>query len=155
MKIFKYLLIMFCFLSTLMFVNNGYANENIPNTPKDVEVLVNPIVVEFEGNDSIGSMLSTRLKEIFNSSNLFVLEGKDIPKFRIMISSVPEFDTRPAVGSAYSIVWLFSLSEATLRHFLATEVGVISADGVNDLATKLVEKTDNLVNRYSYLFPQK
>ncbi len=153
MKIFKVLCMAFAL--NLLTVANVFANENIPDNPKKVDVLVNPVVVEFDGNDSIGSMLSTRLKELFNNSNLFILEGRDIPKFRIIISSVPEFETRPMVGSAYSIVWLYSLSDSTLRHFLATEVGVISADGVNDLASRLVEKTDNLVNRYSYLFPQK
>lgn len=137
-------------------INNAYAKEtNLPDIPKSISKRVNPIFVEFEGNDSIGSMLSTRLKEQFNTSNLFSLVGKDIPKFRILISSVSEFDTRPSVGSAYSVVWLFSLSDGTLRHFLAMDVGVLSSDGVNDLAARLVEKTDSLVNRYAYLFPDK
>ncbi len=140
------------FLSAPQFTQ---ANESLPNTPRKVADKVSPILVEFNSNDSIGSMLSTRLKELFNTSNLFQLEGRDIPKFRILITSVPEFETRPAVGSAYSVVWLFSLSDATLRHYLATETGVISADGVDDLAARLLEKTDNLVTRYSYLFPEK
>lgn len=137
-------------------ISNVHAKEtNLPNTPKNISLRVNPIFVEFEGNDSIGSMLSTRLKEQFNTSNLFSLVGKDIPKFRILISSVPEFETRPSVGSAYSVVWLFSLSDGTLRHFLAMDVGVLSPNDVNDLAARLVEKTDSLVNRYAYLFPDK
>ncbi len=142
----------------LCFGNMSYAFANeksLPNTPGNVSERVAPIFVEFEGSDSIGSMLSTRIKEHFNTSNLFKLEGKDVPKFRILIFSAPEFETRPSVGSAYSVVWLFSLSDATLRHYLATDVGVLSADGVNDLAARLVEKTDSLVTRYAYLFPEK
>ena len=137
-------------------INNVYANEkSLPNTPRNISKRVNPVFIEFQGNDSIGSMLSTRLKESFNTSNLFTLEGKDVPKFRILISTVPEFKTRPSVGSAYSVVWLFSLSDETLRHYLAMDVGVLSADEVNDLAAKLVEKTDSLATRYAYLFPEK
>jgi len=152
LSIFVLVLMGFC-LGTM---SNIYANEeSLPDTPQAVSKRVNPISVEFEGDDSIGSMLATKLKESFNTSNLFTLEGKDVPKFRMIISSVPEFETRPTVGSAYCVVWLFSLSDETLRHYLAMDVGVLSSDGVKDLVTKLVEKTDTLLVRYNYLFPKK
>lgn len=136
-------------------VNNVYAANAVPNTPKKINERLSPVMVEFEGVDSIGSKLSTRLKELFNASNLFNLEGADVPKFRVLISSAPEFKSRPSIGSAYSVVWLFSLSDATLRHYLAMEVGVVSNEDVNDLAAKIVEKTDSIAMRYSYLFPEK
>ena len=149
-SIFVLALVGICFGGTV------YAKEkSLPNSPQEVSKRVTPIFVEFEGNDSIGSRLSTKLKENFNTSNLFNLEGKDVPKFRILVSSVSEFEARPSVGSAYSVVWLFSLSDATLRHYLAMDVGVISADDVDDLVTKLAERTDSLVTRYTYLFPEK
>ena len=111
-----------------------------------------PVAVEYEGTDSIGARLATRLKENFNSSNLFQLTEKDTPKIRVLIATKPEFESRPGVGSAYAIVWLFSQSEATLRHFLVREVGVLTPDEVNDLAAKIIERTDGLAVRYGYLF---
>lgn len=142
-------------LSLFAVQNFAYGAESIPNTPQKINQRLSPVMVEFEGVDSIGSRLATRLKELFNASNLFQLEGDDVPKFRIVISSVPEFESRPNIGSAYSVVWLFSLSDATLRHYLSVHVGVVSGDDVNDLAAKLVEKTDTIAMKYAYLFPEK
>lgn len=124
----------------------------IPNKPAAVAERNTPIAVEFEGTDSIGSRLATTLKERFNASNLFTLTDKDAPKIRVLLATTPEFSTRPEVGSAYCVVWLFSQSEATLRHFLLREVGVLSPGEVNDLAAKIVERTDGLAVRYGYLF---
>lgn len=124
----------------------------IPDKPTKISERNTPIAVEFEGVDSIGSRLSTRVKEVFNSSNLFQLTDKDTPKIRVLIATRPEFEARPGVGSAYSVVWLFSQSEATLRHFLTRDLGVLTPDEVNDLAAKIVEKTDGLAVRYGYLF---
>ena len=124
----------------------------IPNKPAAVTERNTPIAVEFEGTDSIGSRLATTLKERFNASNLFTLTDKDTPKIRVLLATTPEFPTRPEVGSAYCVVWLFSQSEATLRHFLLREVGVLSPGNVNDLAARIVERTDGLAVRYGYLF---
>lgn len=111
-----------------------------------------PVAVEFEGTDSIGSRLATRIKEAFNSSNLFSLTEKDTPKFRVLLSTTPEFTSRPGVGSAYSVVWVFSQSDSTLRHYLTREVGVLTPDEVNDVAAQIIERTDVLAARYGYLF---
>ena len=113
----------------------------LPDTPKPITERNTPIAVEFEGTDSLGSRLTTRVKEVFNASNLFSLTDKD----------TPEFPSRPGVGSAYSVVWVFSQSEATLRHYLTREVGVLTPDEVNDVAAKLIERTDALAARYGYL----
>lgn len=126
--------------------------EDVPDKPTRITERNTPIAVEYEGTDTIGSRLSTRVKEVLNSSNLFTLNEKDMPKIRILIATTPEFPTRPGVGSAYSVVWLFSQSESILRHFLAREVGVLTPDEVNDLAAKIVERTDALAVRYGYLF---
>ena len=128
---------------------------SLPDRPARLAERHTPVAVEYEGSDSIGARLSTRIKELLNSSNLFKLEEGDTPKFRILISTVPEFSDRPGVGSAYSITWVFSLSEATLRHYLAREVGVLTADEVNDIAAKIVERTDGMAVRYGYLFPDR
>ena len=56
------------------------------------------------------------------------------------------------MGSAYSAIWVFSQSENILRHFLTSEVGVLTPDQINELAARLVEETDGLATRYGYLF---
>ena len=147
---------MLVLLAGLVFVVPAFAADTnaapIADKPAPMVERHTPVAVEFEGNDSIGSRLATRIKETLNSSNLFSLTEKDTPKIRILISTVPEFKDRPGVGSAYSVVWLFSQSESTLRHFLMREVGVLTPEEVNELAAKIVERTDGIAVRYGYLF---
>lgn len=128
------------------------ADASLPDKPAAAVERKTPVAVEFEGTDSLGSRLATRIKEQFNASNLFTLTEKDVPKIRMLLSSTSEFPSRPGVGSAYAVVWVFSQSESTLRHYLVREVGVLTGDEVNDLAAKLVERTDGLAVRYGYLF---
>lgn len=125
---------------------------SLPDTPAVAPDRATAVAVEYEGNDSIGSRLALRLKEHFNTATLFALTEKDVPKIRVLLSSVPEFPGRPGVGSAYSVVWVFSQSEGTLRHYLAREVGVLTSEEVDALANKLVERTDGLGVKYGYLF---
>ena len=70
----------------------------IPDKPTRITERNTPVAVEYEGNDSIGSRLATRVKETLNSSNLFSLTDKDTPKIRILIATQPEFKDRPGVG---------------------------------------------------------
>lgn len=128
----------------------------LPDKPMKITERHTPVAVEYKGSDdSIGSRLSTRVKELLNSSNLFMLESRDTPKFRILLSTAPEFKDRPGVGSVYSVVWVFSLSEATLRHYLDSEVGVLTPEEVDGLAARIVEQTDKMATRYGYLFPEQ
>lgn len=110
------------------------------------------IAVVHEGTDSVGARLSTRLKETFNSSNLFALNDKDGPKIRLLVNTQPEFAGRPAVGSVYSVVWTFSQSDAHLGYLLAREVGTVSGDDVDALVQQLIERTDGIAVKYAYLF---
>lgn len=126
----------------------------LPDNPMRITPRNSPVSIEHEGEDALGARLSTRLKELLNGSSLFQLQEKDTPKFRILLSSASEFRDRPSVGSAYSVVWVFSLSDATLRHYLAREVGLLTPEQVDDIAARIVERTDNLAVRYSYLFPK-
>lgn len=91
----------------------GAENASLPDNPMPIAPRNSPVSVEHEGDDALGARLSTRLKELLNGSSLFQLQEKDTPKFRILLSSSSEFRDRPAVGSAYSVVWVFSLSDAT------------------------------------------
>ena len=59
----------------------------IPDKPTRITERNTPVAVEYEGNDSIGSRLATRVKETLNSSNLFSLTDKDTPKIRILIAT--------------------------------------------------------------------
>ena len=88
-----------------------------------------------------------------NASNLFTLTEKDSPKIRILLATMSEFSQRPSIGSVYSVVWLFSQSETTLKHFLAKKIGVLTADEVDQVAAMIVEQTDTLAVRYGYLLP--
>ena len=151
--VFRSLIVMaaFCLSVPAVYAADN-ARTSIPDKPARIVERNTPVAVEFEGNDSIGSRLSTRVKEALNSSNLFVLTEKDTPKIRVLIATVPEFQDRPGVGSAYSVIWLFSQSESTLRHFLSREVGVLTPDDVDGLAAKIIERTDGIAVRYGYLF---
>jgi predicted transcriptional regulator with HTH domain len=124
----------------------------VPDKPIKITERHTPIAVEYEGTDSVGAQLATRIKETLNGSNLFSLTDKDAPKLRLLLSTVAEFPSRPGVGSAYAAVWVFSQSEATLRHYLMREVGLITPAEIDGLAAKLVERTDGLAVRYGYLF---
>ncbi len=129
--------------------------KEIANTPAKVVDRTTAITIEHDGSDSLGSALNMKLKERFNESNLFSLEEKDVPKFRILLSTVPEFKDRPYVGSAYSVVWVFSQSDGTLRHYISRELGVFTPQDIDALVTKILEKSDGLAVRYAYLFPKK
>ena len=150
----KHLSASLCCVACLLFSGLALAAEaaSVPDKPIRITERNTPVAVEYEGNDSLGARLNTRIKEILNASNLFALKDEDGPKIRLLISTVPEFSSRPGLGSAYAIVWAFSQKDANLRHYLAREVGVFTADEINDIAAKIVERTDTLAVRYGYLF---
>ncbi len=135
----------------------AYAEDAKPlaDTPLKLTQRSTPVAVEHSGTDNLGAQLSTSVKERLNGSNLFLLEEKDVPKFRILLSTKSEFEGRPNLGSVYAVVWVFSLSDTTLRHFLLREVGILAPEDVNSVAAKIIEQTDQLAVRYGYLFPEK
>ncbi len=110
------------------------------------------ITVIHEGSDSIGSRFSTKLKELFNGSNLFTLNEKDVPKMRLILTTQNEFPSRPGIGTVYSLIWTFSQSEGHLGYLLSRDVGAIGMEDVDALAAKIVERTDGIAVKYGYLF---
>jgi hypothetical protein len=95
------------------------------------------------------------LKERFNQSSLFTLnddEEKDIPKLYVMVSTQPEFAGRPAVGSVYSVCWVFKQGRGYLGYLLARDLGTVSVEDVEGLVDKLVERTDGIAAKYSSLW---
>ena len=114
-----------------------------------------PVEVELEGTDSLGSKLALQLKEVLNSGTLFTLTSNDTPKIRILLSTVSEFPSRPEVGSAYSVVWLYYEKPTSFNSYLARETGVISPAGVEDLAIRLADRTAGIAAKYAYIFDKK
>ncbi len=121
------------------------------NTPAKLEMRSTQVSVSHEGVDTIGIQLATRLKELFNVSNLFQLNEENAPKIRLVVTSKAEFSDRPHVGSVYSILWVFSQSDSHLGYLLAQDVDVLSGEDVDDVATKIVNRTDGLAVKYGYL----
>ncbi len=110
------------------------------------------VEVEHEGTDMLGAKLALELKGAFNTSSLFTLTDKDVPKLKVLISSTPEFPSRPSIASAYSIVWVFSQAEGTLSFLLAREVGLVDAGGLDALVVQTAKRTDGIAAKYAYLF---
>ncbi len=128
------------------------AGEAKANTPAKLEMRTTQISVSHDGTDTIGIQLATRLKELFNASNLFALNEENAPKIRIVLTSKAEFNDRPHVGSVYSLLWVFSQSDSHLGYLLAQDVDVLSSEDISDVATKIVNRTDGLAIKYGYLF---
>ncbi len=128
------------------------AGESKANTPAKLAMRSTQVSVSHEGTDTIGIQLATRLKELFNASNLFQLNEENEPKVRLVLTSKAEFKDRPHVGSVYSLLWVFSQSDSNLGYLLAQDVDVLSSEDVNDIATKIVNRTDGLATKYGYLF---
>ncbi len=147
-------------MATLSFSVTAYAAAVAPkqagkaevNTPSNPGARSTNVSVQHVGIDTIGIHLSTRLKELFNASNLFRLHEGDGAKISIIVTSKAEFKDRPHVGSVYSLLWVFSRSNNHLGYLLANEVDVLSSEDVNAVARRIVERTDGLSVKYGYLF---
>ncbi|MDR3319928.1 MAG: hypothetical protein LBS77_03090 [Desulfovibrio sp.] len=115
---------------------------------------VTQVSVQLEGTDSIGARLGTQLNDRFNRSSLFSLttEGKDAPKLQLLLTTSPEFSGRPAVGSIYSVCWVFSQGSGYLAYLLARDMGTVSYEDIEALADKLVERTDGIAAKYGNLW---
>jgi hypothetical protein len=123
----------------------------IADTPAVAASRTTAVTVEHEGTDTLGSKLSFEVKGLFNRSSLFTLSEQDEPKLRLLLSTTSEFPARPAIASAYTAVWTFSQGEGTLSFYLAREVGLADADGLDALVAHLAEKTDGIAVKYRYL----
>lgn len=152
--------IFFSFLSVLALIllcagaamAENEAGAALPDKPASVPDRNVPVSVLHTGEDSIGAKLASELKNAFNTSSLFKLTENDEPKLRLLLKTTPEFPSRPAVGSAYSLVWVFSKSADSLEYLLVHETGVVDMDGIADLAARILERTDGLSVKYAYLF---
>ncbi len=154
--------VVFCFVLQCAFggfLVSAYAAEKAPvagkatpDTPATSAQRQTQVSIMHEGTDSVGTRLSTRVKELFNGSNLFQLNENNAPKMRILLTSKAEFSDRPNVGSVYSIIWVFSQSSGHLGYLLAQDVDTLTPEDVDIIAAKIVERTDGIAVKYAYLF---
>ena len=110
------------------------------------------ISVEHEGTDSTGARLATRLKEQCNTSSLLTLTEKDTPKIYLIVTTRSEFAERPEVGSVYSLIWAYRQQKGQLAFLLAREVGTVNDGGIDNLVSRVLERTDGLSVKYEYLW---
>lgn len=111
-----------------------------------------PVAVDQKGTDTLGSRVAYELKENFNSGTLFALSATDEPKLQVLMFTESEFPSRPGVGSLYSVVWVYAENPKVFPTYLDQMMGVITPDTVNDVVTRIAQKTDGVVARYSYIF---
>ena len=131
------------------------AGKPVQDKPEKGLDRITVVSVALQGTDSIGARLGTRLKERFNQSSLFTLnddEEKDIPKLYLMLETTSEFAGRPAVGSVYSVCWVFKQGKGYLGYLLARDLGTVSGEDVDGLVDKLVERTDGIAAKYGSLW---
>ena len=135
--------------------DSGTAKVQAPqDKPAKTDSRVTVVSVTLDGSDSVGARLGMKLKEAFNSSNLFSLSEADSPKLRILVDTKSEFQfpSRPGVGSVYSVTWVFSQGEGYLPFLLSKEIGTLTMDEVDGLVARLVERTDGLSVKYGNLW---
>ncbi|MDR1777802.1 MAG: hypothetical protein LBR31_08265 [Desulfovibrio sp.] len=154
-----------CAFAFLVFVGSAVAAQQtvqppaptvkpVPDKPEKGTDRVTLVSVQLEGTDGLGARLGTQLKDRFNRSSLFTLtaEEKDAPKLLLLLSTTPEFPSRPGIGSVYSICWVFSQGKGYLGYLLARDLGTVTPEDVDALTDKLVERTDGVAAKYENLW---
>ncbi|TVM18869.1 hypothetical protein DPQ33_05265 [Oceanidesulfovibrio indonesiensis] len=111
-----------------------------------------PVTVQHAGDDELGSRLALKLKETLNDSSLFAVSDRDEKKLKVMLRTMREFEGRPNSSSVYSLVWVYSESEATLKYFLDEQIGLVHEGELESRAEAIAAATERLGARYSYLF---
>jgi hypothetical protein len=110
------------------------------------------VTVEHDDTDPLGARLAYHLKELLGRSSLMTLTNKDEKKVVIVLRTKEEFPGRPNLCSIYSVNWLFSAKEGSLKYFLNAEAGIVDNTGVDQAAEAILAKTDKLATTYGYLF---
>ena len=154
-KLLAIVLLGFLFLPCASDAASPQPGRPVQDKPENTLNRVTVISVGLEGTDSIGARLGTRLKERFNQSSLFTLnddEEKDIPKLYLQLETKPEFPGRPAVGSVYSVCWVFKQGKGYLGYLLARDLGTVDSESVEALVDRLVERTDGIAAKYTSLW---
>lgn len=110
------------------------------------------VAVEHDDTDPLGARLAYHIKELLGRSSLMTLTNKDEKKLVIVLRTKEEFPGRPNLCSIYSVSWLFSARDGSLKYFLTSEAGIVDASGVDQAAEAILGKSDKLAATYGYLF---
>lgn len=110
------------------------------------------ITVEHDDTDPLGARLAYRIKEMLGRSSLMALSNKDEKKIVITLKTKEEFPGRPNLCSIYSVTWLFSAREGSLKYYLNAEAGIVDNTDLDQTAETILAKTDKLAGTYGYLF---
>ncbi len=138
------LLTLLALLLSFCFTASAFADD----APRKAERRT-PVIVEFEGSDTIGAALFSRLQNELNSTN--PANPQREAKFRILLSTASEFPSRPGVGSVYAVVWTLALSEGSMEYYLVRDLGVVTPDTVDAVVSRIISRTDGVAARYGYL----
>ena len=110
------------------------------------------VMVEHQGTDVIGLSLAHELKETITESKRFALTREMKNVLIIRVVTVSEMPDRPWFGSAYSLTWTFLEDPEVLSYYLDCRLGVARPEQSTPLAGAMMEMTDKVVKKYSYLF---
>lgn len=127
----------------------------IPDTPKKdvgVDGRRTPVAIEHGDTDVVGTRMVYHLKELLGRSSLMSLTTKDEKKLVLVIQTQAEFTGRPAVSSIYSVAWLYSAKDGTLRYYLSSDIGIVDAATLEQTVEAVLTKTDKMAATYGYLF---
>jgi len=128
------------------------ASQSVADKPVAQPDRTTAVMVEHDGTDTLGAKLAFQLKGTFNTSSLFTLTGKDVPKIKVFLTTCAEFPSRPQIASVYSVTWTFSQAEGTLSFLLTRDVGLVATEELDGLVATIAERTDGIAAKYAYLF---
>ncbi|OLN26327.1 hypothetical protein DVDV_2727 [Desulfovibrio sp. DV] len=126
--------------------------EPAPKKAEEATGKKTPVSIDHDDSDPVGVRLAYRVKELLGRSSLMVPTNRDEKKIVLVIKTKEEFPGRPNLCSIYSVSWLFSSREGSLKYFLASEAGIVDASNVDQAAEALLGRTDKLASTYGYLF---
>lgn len=110
------------------------------------------VMVEHQGEDRIGMALCHKIKEAVTASKRYVLSGVVENILIIRVSTMSELKDRPWFGTAYSLTWTFAENPEVLPYYLDGRLGTLGAEQTVITADAILETTDQVVSKYSYLF---
>ena len=128
------------------------APEAAPKKADEPTAKKTPVAIDHDDSDPVGTRLAYRIKELLARSALMAPTNRDEKKLVLVIKTKEEFPGRPNLCSIYSVSWLFSSREGSLKYFLAAEAGIVDASSVEQTAEALLGRTDKLAATYGYLF---
>ena len=111
-----------------------------------------PILVDAQGGDPFTTKLAFQFKEAVRRSEGYRLASSGEQAFAVRLIGKVEFESRPHLGSALSVSWLFRERSDVLPVLLDDSVEFVDAATLQPLVDALMARTDKLADKYAYLF---